>query len=297
MLKRWISCPEHLAPEDIAEGDTRFLHLDGGSVAYRQHGEGEHAVVFLHGFGGRLETWRHQQAALAAQYRTVSLDLWGFGASARPPTLTPHAWPRQVFGVLDALDITSATLVGHSLGGRVALMCAAQAPERVQGLILLDCDWGQAQHGYLLVREMARGPFLPRLLDGLRSDPAHVTSLMRLAYASPYDITPDRVDAHRMPLCVRGTTATFQYVCCAPPAEHRMDAALAGVRCPTLVLWGEHDRIIPVEWAMPLASRLPAARLALIAGAGHLPQDEYPAQVTDHLRDFLAGLYVPAKSA
>lgn len=278
---------EDLSLEQVSESDTLFLTVCGHTVAYHEAGTGRETILFLHGFGGRFQSWSPIQAALATRFRTIALDLWGFGASGRPAAITPGDWVTQVIGTLDALHVSRAILAGHSLGGRLALMCASRQPERIQGLVLCDPDWGQSPQGYLLAWGIAHTPFLHTALRQLRGNPDHVRRLLRMAYGRGFPITDTLVHRYHRPLRVRGTAQTFARLGCAHPLRD-LRGLPAAVHCPSLVLWGEDDPIIPVDWAVPLAHKLATRAPIILPNTGHFPQEECPEALVPHIEEFLA---------
>jgi pimeloyl-ACP methyl ester carboxylesterase len=270
--------PECHAPADIASPGTEYLSVNGQPVAYRELGRGEPAIVLLHGFGMTLESWDAVQQSLAARHRTVALDLWGFGASARPETARSEGWVDQVLGVMDALQISEAVLVGHSLGGRVALMCTRSAPERVLGLTLCDSDFGHVPLGYLMVWLLAHGPAIPGILRRLRGDRGALRRMMEMVSTPAFHITEDVLERYHEPLLVRGTAACWGSLARGPwLADAR--GLPAQVRRPVGLLWGADDPVVPLEWGRLLAQRLAGSELTVVPDCGHFPQEEHPQQV------------------
>ncbi|MHB8996240.1 MAG: alpha/beta fold hydrolase [Armatimonadota bacterium] len=274
LADRTAPVPEDLSPADVAPDDCAFVEVAGRPVIYRAFGSGDTAICFIHGFGESLRIWEPIQSALAATHRTVSLDLWGFGASVRPADITPRDWITQVLGTLDALGIERAIFVGHSLGGRVSLMCARHAPERVAGLVLCDADWGQARHGYLLAWAMCRTPAVGLLLGKLRANPEHLRRLLTV-FGTP-SFHPDFDSLHRA-LRVKGTVNSWRSLGSAPPWRD-VQGLLDAANCPALVIHGHDDPIVPLWAGEELARRL-QANLQVIPDCGHFPPEEYPAQV------------------
>jgi pimeloyl-ACP methyl ester carboxylesterase len=278
--------PETLACADAAAPGTRYLEVDGHPVAVREAGDGA-PVVLLHGFGGRIETWRAVQPALAATCRTIAIDLWGFGASGRPPVLAPEDWVRQVFAVMDALEMPEAVFVAHSLGGRVSLMCAKAAPARVRGMVLCDSDWGHAPHGYLLAGLITRSPLFPAAMRRLRHDPRHVARLIRMVYGRDYRMDDATLAFFQQSLHIAGTTRTLASVG-QRQSLRGLQALTQGIACPARVIWGADDLVIPPEFAVPLAHRLGAPNPLIIPDCGHFPQEECPEIVVEEINMLLA---------
>ena len=117
--------------------EARHETVDGHRLRYVRSGSGP-AVVLVHGFGSSLYTWKDVIPALAASHDVVALDLPGFGESDLPAKLSFEDLPRAVVGLMDALGIARATLVGNSMGGATAAVVAARAPGPRQGLVLID---------------------------------------------------------------------------------------------------------------------------------------------------------------
>jgi pyruvate dehydrogenase E2 component (dihydrolipoamide acetyltransferase) len=278
---------ENLEPAEIAGPETRYLTIAGEPVAIREMGAGDPAIILLHGFGGRIETWRDVQPALARHHRTVALDLWGFGASGRPAHLVQHDWVMETFGVMDALGIERAVFVSHSLGGRVSLLCARQSPRRVLGLALCDADWGQAPHGYLLARAICASPMFSEAMRRLRGEPAHIQRLMSMVLGRNFTLTPELVSLFQQPLRVRGTTQALGSVGRANRLRD-VKALTRDIARPALVIWGADDPVIPAGYAPLLARRLHAEGPLLVPDCGHFPQEEYPEVVTTAIREWVA---------
>lgn len=266
--------PEDLLPEDVAAPDCEYREVQGRPVIYREQGSGGLPIVFIHGFGESLQIWQPIQQTLSHERRTVALDLWGFGASVRPDDITPRDWVAEALGLLDALSIERAVFVGHSLGGRVSLMCARHAPERVAGMVLCNADWGQAPHGYLLAWALCRLPLVDALLGKLRGNRANLERLLRV-FGTP-SFHPDIETLHR-PLRVKGTVRTWRALGTAPPWRDVRGLPEAA-QCPALVIHGHDDPIVPLWAGEELASRLHAP-LAVLPQCGHFAPEEYPEQV------------------
>jgi pimeloyl-ACP methyl ester carboxylesterase len=166
-------------------------------------------------------------------------------------------------------------------------MCAAQAPERVRGLALLDADWGHVPHGYLLAWAIAHTPSFPAALRRLRSDTRHIARLMRLAYGHAFSVDDALIEQYTAPLRVHGTAKTLVHL-----GRAALDSNIAGIpatlHCPSLIIWGDADYIIPVEWASKLAQKMPTSTLITLPAIGHFPQEEAPGLVLAHLQPFLA---------
>ena len=253
-----------------------------GALGYLELGRADApCVLFLHGFGADLLTWQLCLVPLAAQYRVVALDLPGHGrTSADVGDASLGFMTTWLKEALDVLGIAEAHIVGHSMGAKIALGFTLAHPERVASLALvspaglggefhhdtLDAflhgpDPRREAHAEVLAAQLL-GPrgqaLIPSLAQSLRqaADPVRRKSLSRLlGQAKTYGLalSPEGFDWSK-------------------------------IRVPLTLMWGDHDRLIP----MPPARRLPpAAPIRLIEGAGHLPHMEASGVVVSHLKEFL----------
>ena len=133
-------------PEQLADPDSRFIEVNGLTVHHNMAGEGEPAVFLLHGFGASTFSWQEVMGPLAEMGTVVAFDRPAFGLTERPMPgewegpnpYTPEAQADLTVGLMDALGVEQAVLVGNSAGGTVALLTALTYPERVEGLVLVD---------------------------------------------------------------------------------------------------------------------------------------------------------------
>jgi len=278
----------HAAPllyESAAPEGVGFVEVDGVVLRVREAGSGQApAVVLLHGFGSSLDTWHSVVPKLAMSHRVIAIDLKGFGRSARPPgDYSPSAQAALVLGVMDALKVPRATIVGHSWGGSVALSLARMARDRVQRVAIYG--------GFVFDEQVP--PYLRwGQVDGL-GDLVFAMSFRerpdeRLARAF-YD--PDRLEERYVERVIEdlerpGTIAA------SLAAVEGMDfaglvAALPEVTQPALLLWGREDRVSPPVYGERLASLLPRARLIVYPRCGHFPHVEALEASTQALLTFL----------
>jgi pimeloyl-ACP methyl ester carboxylesterase len=264
-----------------------FETVSGLRVRYVRAGQGP-AVVLLHGFASSVFTWRDVLPELAKSRSVVALDFPGFGGSDQPADLAFDRYPAVVLGLMDRLGIARATLVGNSMGGAVATLLAAQSPERVEALVLIDSagfNLSQAERP-LILRLMAT-PVGGAVMERLPVRGRVLRLALHQVFHDPSLVTDERFNEYLAPLLRPGATASILSLL----ASRRLDASLmagriAQVKVPTLVLWGRDDRWIPVEQADRFVAAIPGARKVVIESCGHLPQEEKPDEVLRWLRDF-----------
>jgi pimeloyl-ACP methyl ester carboxylesterase len=268
--------------------DARRETVDGHRLRYVRAGAGP-AVVLVHGFGSSIYTWKDVISALAGRHDVVALDLPGFGQSDRPADLSFEDLPRAVLGLMDALGIARAALVGNSMGGATAAVVAAERPERVSALALIDSA------GFNL--GPSRGPGLVRflmspagsLLDRLPGKRLVVEASLRQVFHDPSHVTPERLSEYLAAARRPGTLAAIRSLGASLGGRQAVvERALPGIRARTLVLWGADDRWIPLADADRFLAAIPGSRKVVIPDCGHVPQEEQPEEVGRLLSEFLS---------
>ena len=265
----------------------RFVSVRGQRVHVVQQGRGE-PLVLVHGFGCSSHSWRQTIPLLARRYRVIAPDLNGFGWTERPRDASAYTFEgqsRMLLGVLEALGVERFHLAGHSYGGGLALWMAAQHPQRIRTLTLVSSvlpDYGDKQRqpwarfrglNWLIVHffVLSRGA---------------VRKALGCCYDDPALVTEELVDEYRDRLLVEGVEDAY-YGLMAPTEATSREVDLSSIRVPTLVLWGDRDRLIPHERAAPYFAPLSHAEMAIIERCGHSPMEEHPAESAARMMGFL----------
>ncbi len=270
----------YLTPADsyVTIGGVRLRVRDTGPRAAP-------ALILLHGFGSSLETWQPWADRLSATFRVIRLDLPGFGLTGPDPSgdYTDARGVALVLGLMDRLGLPRATLVGNSLGGKLAWMFAAAHPDRVAKLVLISPD-GFASPGFDYGKKPAV-PAMARLLPYVLPTPMLRMSL-EPAYADPSRLTPSVFTRYRDMMLAPGDRAAMiarmQQVMLADPVP-----TLQKIQTPTLLLWGEQDAMIPFSNAADYQRAMPHATLVRLKNLGHVPFEEAPAEALVPLVAFL----------
>jgi pimeloyl-ACP methyl ester carboxylesterase len=269
---------------------SRFIDVDGVRVHYQEAGDTTApALLLIHGFASSTLVWSKVFLRFAeAGYRVIALDMLGFGYSAKPRNgeYTISGQAKLLTRLLDRLDIPRAFLVGSSYGGAVAATCALDYPERVEKLILVGTVSNNRPLEFKLMRMFGLplfGDVVSPLLIGSRR-------LLRRRMKRVYDrhawvLDERRVEARHLPLRAASTQRAIIRTVRGWDAERiSRDAHLIGQ--PTLLLWGENDREIPIADGERLHEDIPGSRLIVFANCGHLPHEEYPEAFTNLVIDF-----------
>lgn len=268
-----------------------YVNIGGDRIHYVEAGRGP-ALVLIHGFLAWSFTWRKNVPALAGKFRTFALDLRGFGLSSRG-TAGPYGLDDQarlVAAFLDAQGIERAAVIGHSMGGEVALRLALLYPRRVRGLVVVAPSALVRRRPGILERALVPvpvlGPLAVRLLILNRRFAARA---VREGYYRKEAATPDAVAGYLRPASVRGSARTLAAMLRQLDFGGAADR-LSAVAQPTLIVWGENDPWIPFAHAQRLAAILPNARLVSFPECGHVPPEEYPERFHEVVIPFLESL-------
>lgn len=244
-------------------------------------------LILLHGFGASLHTWEPWALALSGEFRVVRFDLPGSGLSPPDPT-GDHSDARSMqllSALMDKLDVKRATLIGNSMGGRIAWSFAARFPERVHKLVLISPD-GFASPGF----EYGKKPEVPTMAKLMRYalPKPLLTMSLKPAYADPKVMTDALATRYHDLMLAPGARdamiARMEQVVLTEPTQW-----LEKIQAPTLLLWGEEDAMIPFANSAEYLKAIPDAKLVSLPGIGHLPHEEDPVRSLVPLRAFLNG--------
>ena len=257
-----------------------------------EQGEGP-PVLLLHGFAANAFTWAKIRAPLSMRNTVYAVDLKGFGDSPKPDdgayTLRDHA--DAVLRLIERRNLTDLAIVGHSMGGGVAMLVALElqrrAGIRLRGLVLIGSIGASQPIPRMLV--MLRLPLAGELIAWGVPPRTFIRAGMRSAYFDPRRIEPAFVEAYAAPLRTRaGRRAALATVRQTAPSDVDALFRRAGeIRAPVLLLWGHEDRVVPLSAGERLEAAIPGARLVVLARCGHIPQEEAPEATLAVLRGAL----------
>ena len=239
-------------------------------------------VVLLHGFPLSSAIWREQQARLSDHYRVITPDLRGHGESSAPAGIYEmEAMARDVLALLDSLDIEKAVILGHSMGGYVALAAWKLAPERFLALGLIDSqaaeDSEEARKGRLRMAEKV-------IAEG---NQALATVMLSKLFSPALDVDAPIIEQVRQMILKTHRTAIIGSLN-GMAVRHDATGTLATINIPMLILTGDKDQIISTSTAKAMTFLVSNATLAIIENAGHMPMLERPEATTTAIRKFLS---------
>ena len=270
---------------------------DTETLRYRIYGCGPATLVFFHGLAARSETWTELVPLFPAESYTLYLvDLLGSGESSKPKKAdySIRAHSQRLIRFLERLSLKEVTLVGHSLGGAVVLLAAIEAMLAKKDRLLKSMVI-VAGPGYLqrlpLIAKLFRRPLAGPLFIALYAPDVWVKAGLKMAY---YDQSlVDRNHIARYAPCYRDRASKRALVeTCRqliPSDQEQITRRYGELRLPVLLLWGRHDRIVPLAQGKRLQAAITASRLAVIEECGHNPQEEKPQEAFAIIDSFLRG--------
>ena len=284
------SIPTHFDAIERIPIHTVLVHNQ--RIAYLDVGAGP-PIILIHGFGGSMWQWEYQQHALSQNFRVLTLDLPGAGVSDKPAiNYRPDEMLDFFVAFMDAAEIPQATLVGNSMGAGLAIGMALTHPTRVDKLVLID---GLPQH----VLEKLTSPSIRRALEtsvpswlisigNMLFGGLMIESVLREIVYDPALLTPAVIERSNRNRQRPGTIKPLMTVRENLPLwESGFATRIGEITHPTLVLWGEEDRVFPIAVGHELHYAIKGSGFIPIPKAGHIPQWERPDMVNQALIVFI----------
>lgn len=270
----------------VLRGGLKLHHLEWGPP------EDAEPVLLLHGIRLHARCWDHFARALQGRRRVLALDARGHGDSDwAPGEYHLHDFYEDLLAVMDGRGVDRADLVGHSLGGRVALLFAHLHPDRVNRLVLVDI--GPVLPYTAMLRDFSRVTETPHPRE-FESELEAVDYLASLLTRAPRAMIEESVRYGMRPAKEGRHTWKYDPSLGGPPlprADRRewdLWEAATSLSCPTLLLHGEHSQVVTASMAARMAEKIPDFRAIEIAGAGHALFTEQPERFAEHAGAFLA---------
>ena len=313
LRKREETAPENLETEasfyPTAEANTaeapppgpadlhRSVKLSTGiEIGYMQLGQGRQTLLFLHGLGSNYKGWRKLADALSGKYRCIAMDFPGYGASSKGNfPISMKFFANTVLELVEHLQLKNLTLVGHSMGGQVAMAAVLQRPELFEKLVLIAPagfeTFNHTGHQWL------RNIYNPMVLKGMSMEQT-IANFEANFYQFPSDarfMIDDRLSMMQ--------TDAFDYYCkliprcAAAMLDEPVFPRLKEIKLPTLILFGQNDQLIPNKMVNPTlttrmvgeigASQIAGSQLTMLYNCGHFMQWECAERIAGAIREFV----------
>ena len=283
----------------MIETARREVHLHGHRVRYRlggaELGSGRPVILLVHGLAGSSQTWDDVLPALGDDHTVIAPDLLGHGESDKPQqdySLGGHA--TLLRDLMVALDIDRASIVGHSLGGGVAMQLAYQHPGQCERLVLVASGGLGPEVSWIFRALTFPGAeyLMPVLFPAVARTAGNAVGrqLNRLGirwrfFEQEWQSYVSLTESANRPAFVRTLRSVIDVRGQAVSAHDRLYLA---AHLPTLIVWGRRDSIIPVEHAFAAADAFPASRVIIFERSGHFPHADQPEIFADAVTNFIA---------
>jgi pimeloyl-ACP methyl ester carboxylesterase len=277
----------------IQPPQDRYIKVGNINTRFWAAGDKGTAVVLVHGLGGSIENWVNNIDALAQHHRVYAMDLVGFGRAEKTPlTHDLNVLGEFIDDFMKTQSVEKASLVGNSLGGGLVLRFAIDYPGKVEKLVLVD-NAGMGR-GVILDFKVASLPLIGEFLT--RPSRKGTARLWKKVVYDSSLVTERLVEEGygliTLPGARKALLATVR--ACINLSGQRADltglliSKLGTITAPTLIFWGQQDRIIPLAHAHIAMKKIPNARLHIFDRCGHMPQLEHPEEFNKLVLDFLA---------
>lgn len=265
-------------PQDLPQ--DRYIKIDKVNIRYWEAGSNGKPVILLHGAGGGVEIWSFNIQELANYYRVYAFDMVGTGLSDKPNASYSVDYQAEFLrSFMDAVDINRASLIGHSMGGSIALKFALKSPERVDKLVLIS-SFGLGKEINFADRLLATFPAIVNLVP-----PSRIGTKLVLSPCvyEPQSLPQEWIElgcqffklpgARKALISLIKTNLNFWGV--RPEVFEPIVDRLNHIIAPTLIFWGKQDKILPVDHAYLAKAKIPNAKLYVFDRCGHWAQVEY----------------------
>jgi pimeloyl-ACP methyl ester carboxylesterase len=271
----------------------RWVTIDGRRVNVIELGAGP-PVVFIHGLSGSWQNWLEQLPVFARDHRVIAFDLPGFGASQMPrEKITIRGYGHFVDALLDELGVSSAAVVGNSMGGFIGTELAIRFPERVERLVLVSAaglsieylrnERALAVLGAIENRLAAYSGWLASRSDALARRPGARRMIFGIVAKRP-----DRLPGPLVAEQVRGSGKPGFLPALDALTDYPIRDRLGEIACPTLIVWGAEDKLVPARDADEFARLIPNSRKVVWPETGHVAMLERPEAFNALVQAFLA---------
>jgi pimeloyl-ACP methyl ester carboxylesterase len=273
--------------EKYAYDNSQFLELDGMNVHYRINGDTGETVVLLHGTASSLHTWEAWTTELSIHYRVVSFDLPGFGITGPEPNgvYTRERYLEFIDDMLVKLNIDTCYMAGNSFGGYMTWSYAVAHPEKVKKIAILNSS------GYPRGNQPTPISFKLQKMQWLKPIITHFTpmSLVRkgveVVYYDDSKITKEQIQLYTDILLREGNRGGLMGK--TQQITYDYTDEIKQVKCPTLIMWGDSDKLVNVDAAPKFHADIPNSELLIYENMGHIPMEEIPER---SVADFMAFL-------
>lgn len=270
--------------EELTGKESTFIEVNGNTIHYTKQGTGK-PLILVHGFAGSTYTWRYLIPLLTDHYTVYAVDVLGFGLSDKPPDgnydMKSHG--QRLIDFMDALNLPSANLIGHSMGGVIIAYASLAAPAKAETLVMVEPGFYMASTPaflkYLffpLDRIMARQFYTRRMREMFFMGSFYNTSL----------VTDEVIDAYMLPTRTPNALEAMTRMMSSVGVKNYEDVTEKITR-PTLLVWGERGPDDPLTFATRIKGEIPESQLITVKECGHYVQEEKAQELARIIKEYL----------
>lgn len=268
----------------------KYVNVENFKIRYFDVGEGD-TILFIHPFAGAIENWIFNIRTLSRHFRTIALDLPGYGKSTKLKNInySVNFYSDIVLKFIDKLKLRSIYLAGNSLGGNIALVCALRSPDKIKKLILVDAagviPFPSVLRCVLKIIIKEVGPYL----KFYKPHPLIIKGILRWAFyersktlsAFEKDVI-EYINTNNYRVWAEVIYKTIYSI-----IDTDLREEIRKINVPTLIIWGDHDRVLFVDDGLFFHEHLPNSKLVIFKNCGHFPHIEHPAKFNKVVLEFL----------
>jgi pimeloyl-ACP methyl ester carboxylesterase len=286
--------PFEVLKQKYAHPESKFMDIDGMQVHYRDEGNPIDSIplVLIHGTSSSLHTWDDCTNAWKKKHRVIRFDIPAFGLTGpnKKDRYTFDMYVDFVNKVLEKLNVKNCYIMGNSLGGGVAWQYAYKYPQKAKKLILCDANGykfkaGKGGLGFNIIKKVGKIPVLKNTLYYITPDNT-VKKSVEAVYFDKSKVKDKTVELYMDFMLREGNRKALVSRLLEPVQDN--DAKIKSLKIPTLIVWGEHDELIPVEFAHQFHKNIANSELAIIKNSGHIPMEESPEEVIPIVENFIS---------
>ena len=280
--------PKEKIEKEFAYPHSKFFDYKGMKIHYCVEGKGE-PLLLVHGTASSLHTWQAWVKRLKSDFKTIRLDLPGFGLTGPNPSkdYSENFYAEIVYALAKELKLEKVHIAGNSLGGSVAFHFAALYPEMTKSLTLIDASGYHFGRKMPFIFRMTKYPPIAYLMTHF--SPRFIYELnINQVYGNTGLITDTLIDRYYLLSLREGNRQAM--VDRMQQVKNNDNKLIEKIDVPTLILWGEKDEWIPLNFAHKFNEDIPNSKLIVFSGAGHVPMEEIPLPTADSTRKFIQSL-------
>lgn len=271
----------------IATPNSKFFHWKENEIHYTDEGSGQ-VILMIHGLGGSFYNFQALTSHFVSEYRVIRVDIPGMGLSdfnnVKRDTKFLEEYTDFFESFVAHLEIQTFHIMGNSLGGMISWITSTVMPEKVESLTLINSAGYDVQN----VLISAAGPirwkwFSPIVARGL---PKRITNHMLIRpFADKSKVDPNELDITYWSINRKGTINTLTSL--ATSGQNPDESLIKNIQCPTLIIWGQEDIIIPVAHAYKFGKDIANSEVKIYSPCGHMAMMEFPDRVANDFRNFI----------